>query len=93
MPLTHRDVFRSLHFVTGLGADGAIPAHDWLVLARSGGTIAAHMANRTLAEMAARLMAAVMPAATRAVAAENASRANEHRLFGSITGGFGGRWI
>lgn len=84
VPLTHRDVARSVHFVTGHGADGAIPAHDWLALVRSGGTIAAYMASRTLPSMAARLMAAGMAGATPAVAVENASRANERRLFGTI---------
>ena len=84
VPLTHRDVARSVHFVTGHGADGAIPAHDWLALVRSGGTIAAYMASRTLPLMAARLMAAGMAGATPAVAIENASRANERRLFGTI---------
>ena len=84
IPLTHRDVARSVHFVTGHGADGAIPAHDWSALARSGGTIAAYMASRTLPVMAARLMEAGMPASTPAVAVENASRASERRLFGTL---------
>ena len=84
VPLTHREVARSVHFVTGHGADGAIPAHDWLALVRSGGTIAAYMASRTLSLMTARLMEAGMAGATPAVAVENASRANERRLFGSL---------
>jgi len=84
IPLTHRDVARSVHFVTGHGADGTIPAHDWLALVRSGGTIAAYMASRTLPRMAAELMAAGMAAATPSVAIENASRANERRLFGTL---------
>ncbi len=48
VPLTHRDVARSLHFVTGHGSDGTVPAHDWKALANAGGTIAAYMAGRTL---------------------------------------------
>jgi uroporphyrin-III C-methyltransferase len=84
VPLTHRDVARSVHFVTGHGADGAVPAHDWLALARSGGTIAAYMASRTLGSVAGRLMAAGMAGATPAVAIENASRADERRMFGSL---------
>jgi uroporphyrin-III C-methyltransferase len=84
VPLTHRDVARSVHFVTGHGTDGAIPAHDWLALVRSGCTIAAYMAARTLRQMADRLMVAGLAAATPAVAIENASRAEERRLFGTI---------
>jgi len=84
VPLTHRDIARSVHFVTGHGADGALPAHDWLALVRSGGTIAAYMASRTLRLLAERLMAAGMAGTTPAVAIENASRADERRLFGSL---------
>ena len=84
IPLTHRDTSRSLHFVTGHGSDGTVPGHDWTALARSGGTIAAYMAGRTLPVVAERLMAAGMAGATPAVAVENASRANERRLFGTL---------
>jgi uroporphyrin-III C-methyltransferase len=84
IPLTHREVARSVHFVTGHGADGTVPAHDWLALARAGGTIAAYMASRTLTVMTARLMAAGMAGTTPAVAVENASRSGERRLFSTV---------
>ncbi|MGE0419777.1 MAG: uroporphyrinogen-III C-methyltransferase [Acetobacteraceae bacterium] len=84
IPLTHRDVARSLHFVTGHGSDGAMPNHDWVALARGGGTIGAYMASRTLPAVASRLIAAGMPAGTPAVAVENASRPDERRLYGTL---------
>jgi uroporphyrin-III C-methyltransferase/precorrin-2 dehydrogenase/sirohydrochlorin ferrochelatase len=84
LPLTHRRIARSLHFVTGHGDDDTVPAHDWVALARSGGTIAAYMASRTLPTVAARLMAAGLPATTPAVAVENASRPDEQQLFASL---------
>ncbi|MEI7711039.1 MAG: uroporphyrinogen-III C-methyltransferase [Rhodospirillales bacterium] len=84
IPLTHRDMSRSLHFVTGHGSDGTVPGHDWTALAHSGGTIAAYMAGRTLSAVAERLIAAGMAGATPAVAVENASRAGERRLFGTL---------
>lgn len=84
IPLTHRDKSRSLHFVTGHGSDGSVPGHDWTALAQSGGTIAAYMAGRTLTVVAERLMAVGMPGSTPAVAVENAARAGEQRLFGTL---------
>jgi uroporphyrin-III C-methyltransferase len=84
IPLTHRDIARSLHFVTGHGSDGTMPGHDWPALARAEGTIAAYMASRTIATVAARLIAAGLPAGTPAVAVENASRANERHLHGTL---------
>ena len=84
IPLTHRDLSRSLHFVTGHGSDGLVPGHDWTALARSGGTIAAYMAGRTLPVVAERLMAAGMAGSTPSVAVENASRIGERRLFGTL---------
>ena len=84
IPLTHRETARSLHFITGHGADGLIPAHHWASLARAGGTIAAYMSGRTLAQMTGSLMAAGLPGETPAVAVENASRANEQRVSGTV---------
>ena len=84
VPLTHRDVARSVHFVTGHGSDGALPSHDWAALARAGGTIAAYMASRTLDRLSAALIAAGLDAATPAVAVENASREGERHLFGTV---------
>lgn len=87
IPLTHRSVARSLHFVTGHGADGQVPAHDWRALAASGGTIAAYMASKTLRPVAASLIDAGLPATTPAVAVENASRPNQtchHATLGTL---------
>ncbi len=84
IPLTHRDVARSVHFITGHGSDGDVPAHDWRALAASGGTIAAYMAGRTFRRVAASLIEAGLPAATPAVAVENASRLNESHLHATL---------
>lgn len=84
IPLTHRDVAKSLHFVTGHGRDGEVPAHDWRALAASGGTIAAYMASRTLRLVSDSLIAAGLPGSTPAVAVENASRPNETHLHGTL---------
>lgn len=84
VPLTHRRVARSLHFVTGHGDDGSVPAHDWAGLARAGGTIAAYMASRTLPIVARRLIAAGLPATTPAVAIQSASRPDERRIFAPL---------
>jgi uroporphyrin-III C-methyltransferase len=84
IPLTHRDVAKSLHFVTGHGSDGQMPSHDWRALAASGGTIAAYMAGRVFRGVAASLIAAGLPGSTPAVAAENASRPNETHLHGTL---------
>ena len=84
IPLTHRDVARSLHFVTGHGSDGEVPLHDWHALAASGGTIAAYMAGKTLRRVAEHLIAAGLAASTPAVAVENASRPNEAQYHGTL---------
>lgn len=84
VPLTHRNMARALHFVTGHGSDGRIPAHDWRALAESGGTIVAYMAARTFGAMAEALIAAGLAGSTPAVAVENASRPEERRWSGTL---------
>jgi uroporphyrin-III C-methyltransferase len=85
IPLTHRDVARSLHFVTGHGSDSEVPAHDWRALAASGGTIAAYMAGKTFRSVAANLIEAGPPASTPTVAVENATRPNKAHMHGTLT--------
>ncbi|HET6183125.1 MAG TPA: siroheme synthase CysG [Acetobacteraceae bacterium] len=80
IPLTHREVARTLHFVTGHGSDGPVPGLDWRALAAGDGTIAAYMAGHTIDRVAARLIAAGLDAATPAVAIENASRPGERHI-------------
>ena len=84
IPLTHRDVARSLHCITGHGSDGAVPAHDWRALAASGGTIAVYMARRTLGCIAAKLIEAGLSSSTAAVAVESASRPDQAQVRGTL---------
>jgi uroporphyrin-III C-methyltransferase len=84
VPLTHRELARSVHLITGHGSDGALAEVDWRTLASGQTTIAAYMAGRTLPQVAERLMAAGLDPATPAVAVENASRPDERRLFASL---------
>jgi uroporphyrin-III C-methyltransferase/precorrin-2 dehydrogenase/sirohydrochlorin ferrochelatase len=86
LPLTHRGMARSLHFITGHGADGHLPEQDWPALVAAGGTVAAYMGLRTLPELAARLIGAGLSAATPAAAVENASRRDERRVFATLAG-------
>ena len=77
IPLTHRDVSRSLHLVTGHGSNNEIPALDWGALAATRGTLALYMSTRTLDGVAARLIAGGLSPATPAVAVENVSLPGE----------------
>jgi len=71
--LTKRATARSLHFLTGHGAEGGLPAHDWVSLTKSGGTLVVYMGAKTLAGLAAHFIEAGMDPATPAIAVENAS--------------------
>lgn len=71
--LTRRGVARTVHFLTGHGAEDGLPAHDWAALARAGGTLVIYMGRETLPGLAAHLIEAGMPPATPAIAVENAS--------------------
>ncbi len=84
VPLTHRELARSVHLITGHGSDGAMAELDWGTLASGQGTIAAYMASRTLPLVAEKLMAAGLDGGTPAVAVENASRPDERRLFATL---------
>jgi uroporphyrin-III C-methyltransferase len=82
--LTQRGVARALHFLAGHGAETGLPAHDWVVLAQSGGTLVVYMAGQTLPGLASRLLAAGMPPEMPAVAVENASLPSQRNLHGTL---------
>jgi len=86
IPLTHRGASRSLHLITAHGSDDRLPEHDWVALARAGGTLAVYMGLRTLPLLVARLLDAGMAADTPAIAVENATLPNERRMPGTLAG-------
>jgi len=84
LSLTKRKIARSLHFITGHGAEGGLPVHDWAALARAGGTFAVYMGGRTVGGLAAHFIEAGMAPETPAVAVENASLAGQRVWAGTV---------
>ena len=83
--LTHWESARRLQYITGHGADGALPSDiDWRSLADSGVTTIVYMPKKTLGELAARAIAAGLDPATPALAIAQATRPDETVLAGSI---------
>lgn len=80
LSLTRRGVARTLHFLTGHGAEGGLPAHDFVSLTKSGGTLVVYMGGETLPGMAAHFIEAGMPPDMPALAIENASLPNQRCL-------------
>ncbi len=85
LSLTRRGIARSLHFITGHGAEGGLPAHDWVSLTKSGGTLVVYMGSQTLGGMAAHLIEAGMETAMPAIAIENVSLATQRIMHGTIS--------
>jgi uroporphyrin-III C-methyltransferase len=82
--LTKRSIARSLHIVTGHGADGNLPAHDWVALASRGGTLAVYMGAKKLTGIAAHLIESGMKPSMPAVAIENVSLPDQKIIRGTI---------
>jgi uroporphyrin-III C-methyltransferase len=82
--LTRRQVARSVHFLTGHGAEGGLPAHDWAALAKAGGTLVVYMGGQTVGGLAAHFIEAGMAPEMPAVAVENASLPGERVWVGSV---------
>src|SRR4051812_14461930 len=71
IPVTHRGVATSVTFVTGHEDPGKAEAQtDWAALARAGGTIVLYMGVKTLARIAAALMAGGLSPDTPAAAVQ-----------------------
>jgi uroporphyrin-III C-methyltransferase len=84
LSLSKRGVARSVHFLTGHGAEGGLPAHDWVSLTKSGGTLVVYMGSQTLGGMAAHFIESGMEPDMPAIAVENASLAQQRTLRGTI---------
>ncbi len=84
MPLTHRGKGRSLHFVSGHGADAAHLDFDWRVLARPDSTLVVYMGSRRLDAITRGMIDAGVPSDLPAIAIENATRADERVLAGTV---------
>jgi uroporphyrin-III C-methyltransferase len=82
--LTKRATARSLHFLTGHGAEGGLPAHDWVSLTKSGGTLVVYMGSNTAAGLASHLIEAGMDPTMPAIAMENASLLTQREITGTI---------
>jgi uroporphyrin-III C-methyltransferase / precorrin-2 dehydrogenase / sirohydrochlorin ferrochelatase len=76
--LTHRNVARRLQYVTGHDATGGLPLSlDWRSIADAQATTVVYMPRRTIGELASKVLAAGMDAATPAVVVVNATRGGE----------------
>ena len=84
LSLTRRETARSLHILTGHGAEGGLPAHDWVALTKSGGTLAIYMGGQTLPGLAAHLIEAGMDPPTPAIAIENATLPTQRHFTATI---------
>lgn len=85
IPLTRREEFRSLIFLTARGKDGFVE-HDWAELAKPGQTLAVYMGVGAAATVQARLLDNGVDPATPVSVVENTSRPEEKTAVGRIDG-------
>lgn len=84
IPVTHRDCVRGVTFVTGHArAGGEI---DWEALARCGTTLVIYMGMANLPEIAARLIAAGLPAQTPAAAIQHGTWQQQRQVVSTLAG-------
>lgn len=76
--LTQRLSARSIHFITGHGADHGLPAHDWHALVQAGGTLAIYMGRKHLSALVEKLVQAGLSQSTPALMAESVGLSSQH---------------
>lgn len=77
IPVTHRDTNQAVTFITGHGADGAVPALDWPSIARGSPTIILYMGRKHAGAIATLLMDAGRPYSEPVAIVSNASLPNQ----------------
>jgi uroporphyrin-III C-methyltransferase len=86
IPLTHRDTNASVTFLTGHGADGQLPAHDWEALAKASPTLVFYMARKQMGAIADALVAAGRDKNEPAAIIANATRADQQVTVTTLEG-------
>lgn len=78
IPLTHRQLARSVAFATGHDSTGQLADVDWSALSRGSQVLVFYMAQRRIGQIAERLMAAGRPTAELVALISNATRPDQH---------------
>ena len=86
IPLTHRDTNASVVFLTGHGADGQLPPHNWSALAKASPTLVLYMARKHAAAIAEALIAAGRSPLEPAAIVANAARPDQQVIVTSLEG-------
>jgi uroporphyrin-III C-methyltransferase len=86
IPLTHRDTNASVTFLTGHGADGQLPPHDWKALAKGSPTLVLYMARKQAGAIAEALVAAGRDKNEPAAIVANATRADQQVTVTTLEG-------
>jgi uroporphyrin-III C-methyltransferase len=86
IPLTHRDTNASVTFLTGHGADGQLPPHDWNALAKASPTLVLYMARKHAGAIAEALMTAGRAAEEPVAIVANAARADQEVIVTDLAG-------
>ncbi|HEY4275010.1 MAG TPA: uroporphyrinogen-III C-methyltransferase [Rhizomicrobium sp.] len=86
IPLTHRDTNASVTFLTGHGADGQLPPHDWQAVAKASATLVFYMARKQAGPIAQALMAAGRAANEPVAILANATRADQQTIITDLAG-------
>jgi uroporphyrin-III C-methyltransferase len=86
IPLTHRDTNASVTFLTGHGADGQLPPHDWKALAKGSPTLVFYMARKQASAIAHALIAAGRDKNEPAAIVANAARADQQVIVTTLEG-------
>jgi uroporphyrin-III C-methyltransferase len=86
IPLTHRDTNASVTFLTGHGADGQLPPHDWKALAKGSPTLVLYMARKQAGAIAEALVAAGRDKNEPAAIVANATRADQQVVVTTLEG-------
>ena len=87
IPLTHRDISRSVTFISGHAAGDGAPEFDqvdFAAMANGRATLAVYMGLATAGELATKLLASGWSPATPLIAVERASQPNERRVSATL---------